>query len=116
MRTWIALPLARLNFYDGGGASICNIHPHNHYLQASTDAGIPGLLLFAALAVLWLRALGHGLWRNPDPLRVGLFIAVALELWPIASTMGLYDIEIMGYMYLMLGFGLALAPRPETSA
>ena len=25
----------------GGGLDGCNIHPHNHYLQALTDAGVP---------------------------------------------------------------------------
>ena len=109
MRTWVAWPAAKLNFYDGGGASICNIHPHNHYLQAATDGGVPGLLLFCALVVTWLRSMARGLGHDPDPLRVGLFVGVALELWPIASTAGLYETEIVGFLYLMLGFGLALA-------
>ena len=99
----------RLNFWDGGGAAICNIHPHNHYLQAATDAGLPGLALFCALVVAWLRGLLRGLGRDPDPLRVGLFVGVLMELWPIASSNGLYAIEIVGFMYVMLGFGLACA-------
>jgi O-antigen ligase len=109
IRTWVAWPAAKLNFWDGGGASICNIHPHNHYLQAATDAGMPGLLLFCALVAAWLRGLLRGIGRDPDPLRVGLFVAVVLELWPIASTSGFYSTEIVGFMYLMLGFGLAEA-------
>ena len=109
LRTWEAWPQARLNFWDGGGAAICNIHPHNHYLQAVTDAGLPGLVLFCALVVAWLRGLLRGLGRDPDPLRVGLFVGVLMELWPIASTHGLYDTEIMGFMYVMLGLGLACA-------
>ena len=35
---------------DGGGAAICVQHPHNFYLQALVEGGVPGLLLFAALA------------------------------------------------------------------
>jgi O-antigen ligase len=114
MHNWIAFPAAKLNFWDGGGASICNIHPHNHYLQAATDAGLPGLVLFVALVAAWVRSLARGLWSKPEPLRVGLLIAVVLELWPIASTSGSYDIDIMGFMYLMLGFGLALAPARQS--
>ena len=53
----------------GGGPDGCNIHPHNHYLQALTDAGLPGLALYAAMVLGWLAALGRGLWRSPTPLR-----------------------------------------------
>ena len=51
---------------DGGGGApdVCVQHPHNHYLQALTDAGVPGLLLFALLVASWLRALSLGLWRG----------------------------------------------------
>ena len=35
-----------LNGGDGGGANVCVQHPHNHYLQAAVEAGIPGLVLF----------------------------------------------------------------------
>jgi len=108
-RTWVGWPAERLHHQDGGGGSACNIHPHNHYLQAASDAGLPGLALFVALVVAWLRGLLKGIGRDPDPLRVGLFVAVLMELWPIASTSGLYEPEVVGYMYLMLGFGLALA-------
>lgn len=109
MRSWVGWSAEKLNFWDGGGAAICNIHPHNHYLQAATDAGLPGLVLFCALVFAWLRGLLAGIGRDPDPLRVGLFVAVVLELWPIASTSGFYSTEIVGFMYLMLGMGLALA-------
>jgi O-antigen ligase len=109
IRTWEAWPKARLNFWDGGGLAICNIHPHNPYLQAATDAGIPGLALFCALVIAWLRGLLRGIGREPDPLRVGLFVAVLMELWPVASASGFYSTEIMGFMFLMLGFGLACA-------
>lgn len=33
---------------DGGGAAICTTHPHNFYVQALTEGGFPGLLLFVA--------------------------------------------------------------------
>jgi O-antigen ligase len=112
-RTWKPWPAATLHQPDGGGAAICNIHPHNHYLQAATDAGLPGLLLFGALVIAWLRGLLRHLGRDPDPLRVGLFVAVLMELWPIASTSGFYSTEIVGFMFLMLGLGLAEAGGGE---
>jgi O-antigen ligase len=100
--TWPANPAD-----NGGGLNGCNLHPHNHYLQAVTDAGLPGLVLFSALVLSWLIALGRGLWRRPDALRVGLFVAALVQQWPIASTSSAFAIEIGGLFFLLLGFGLA---------
>ncbi len=104
----------------GGGAAICNIHPHNHYLEAVTDSGVPGLVLFCLLMLAWLRGLLRGIGRDPDPLRVGLFVAALIQEWPLASTSSFYAVEIAGWYLVMLGWGLAVArltraapsPRP----
>ena len=94
---------------DGGGAGVCVTHPHNHYLQAVTDAGLPGLLLFCALVGTWLTRLGTGLLRAPDPLRAGLFVAALIQEWPVASTSPFTSLPIGGWFLLLLGFGLAEA-------
>lgn len=88
----------------------CNLHPHNYYIQSLTDAGIPGLLLFTALAVAWSRALATGLFRQPEPLRLGLFIAVLTYLWPIGSTDEFPTLYMLGWLFFMVGFGLACRP------
>ena len=94
---------------DGGGEAGCNIHPHNHYLEALTDAGLPGLALFTALILAWLIALARGLWRHPDPLRVGLFAAALIHEWPIASASSYQAMEVSGFFFVLLGWGLAEA-------
>ncbi len=94
---------------DPSAATLCLTHPHNLYLQAATDAGLPGLVLFTALAVAWLRRLGEGLLRRAGPRQIGLFIAVLLQLWPIASTSPLNSLPIGGWFFLLLGVGLAEA-------
>jgi O-antigen ligase len=94
---------------DGGGAAACVTHPHNHYLQAATDAGLPGLALFCALVGAWLYRLGRGLMGDPRPLRVGLFVAALIQEWPIASTSPLISLPIGAWFFLLLGFGLAEA-------
>lgn len=87
----------------------CAIHPHQFWLQAGTDAGIPGLVLFGATALCWWWAMARGLWSGGDALRVGLFVAVFDWLWPIASTSGFYNMPVAGWGFLMAGFGLALS-------
>jgi O-antigen ligase len=99
-----ALEQARVHF---AVSDVCAPHPHNFYLQAVTDAGFPGLALFCALALTWIGSLGRGLWRNPAPLRVGLFASVLIQLWPIASTSSFFSMPMGGWFFLLLGWGLA---------
>ncbi len=92
---------------DGGGSSICFQHPHNFYAQALVEGGVPGLVLFSALGIAWLAPLGRGLWRNPDPLRVGLFAAILIQLWPLASTSAFTSMPMGGWFFLLLGWAMA---------
>jgi hypothetical protein len=94
---------------DGGGADICTQHPHNFYAEAFDNGGFPGLALFCALALAWLAPLASGLWRDPVPLRVGLFAGVLIQLWPIASTSGFSALPMGGWLFLLLGWGMAEA-------
>lgn len=94
---------------DGGGLPTCKQHPHNFYIQASTDGGYPGLVLFCLLVLAWLRDVGRGLWRAPDPVRVSLFAAALIHLWPIASTSAFLSLPVSGYFFVILGWGLAEA-------
>ncbi|MGI4951528.1 MAG: O-antigen ligase family protein [Janthinobacterium lividum] len=94
---------------DGGGAAMCVQHPHNFYLQALVEGGWPGLLLFTALAAAWLLRLFRGLWHEPDALRVGLFVAALIQLWPVASTTAFTSMPLSGWFFVLLGLGLAHA-------
>jgi O-antigen ligase len=93
----------------------CNLHPHNYYLQALTDAGIPGFVLFCLLSLLWLWAMFRGLWPEKNPVRTGLFIAVFTFLWPLASTDEFPTLYLPGWLFLILGLGLAYAYLPKTA-
>lgn len=94
---------------QGGGAAICAAHPHNFYFQAMSDGGFPGLVLFCAAVIGWMVPLGRGLWRRADPLRVGLFAAMLIQVWPIASTSDFVNMPLGGWFFLTLGWGLAEA-------
>lgn len=94
---------------DDGGTAICASHPHNFYAEALVNGGFVGLALFCALAISWLLPLARGLWRDPDPLRVGLFAAAVIQLWPIASTSAFISMPMGGWFFLLLGWGMAEA-------
>ncbi len=94
---------------NGGGTANCAAHPHNFFMEALDNGGIPGLLLFTALSLAWLWPLARGLWQRPDPLRVGLFASILIQLWPIASTSAFTSMPMGGWFFLLLGWGLAEA-------
>jgi O-antigen ligase len=103
--------------YVSKGATVCNEEPGNFYLQAATDAGVPGLLLYTALGLAWLVALGRGLGGGgPDPTRVGLFVAALIFLWPLASTSSYLDMPMSGWSFLLIGWGLAEARAAQAMA
>jgi hypothetical protein len=94
---------------DGGGAAICWDHPHNFYFQALSDGGLPGLALFCTLAAAWLAPLARGLWQQPDPLRVGLFATILVQLWPVQSTSAFTSMPMGGWFFLLLGWAMAVS-------
>ena len=101
---------------DGNRDVNCNIHPHNHYFEASSNAGFPGLILYCALVIAWLWRLASGLGPHPDPARIGLLVAVLINEWPVSSMSGMPDMENAGLFFLLLGYGLALARAASNTA
>ncbi|GBQ67371.1 hypothetical protein AA103196_1667 [Ameyamaea chiangmaiensis NBRC 103196] len=96
---------------DGGGAGICVQHAHNHYLQALSDSGVPGLILFAAMVAAWLTTLARGLGDGRQAAttrawRVGLFVAVLIQEWPLASSSAFTNMPLGGWAFMLLGLGL----------
>lgn len=102
---------------DGGGAAMCVTHVHQFYLEALVNGGIPGLVLFTTFCVLVLLALGRGLWSwgsawaEPDPVRLGLLLAVGISLWPLATAGAFSGIDQAALRCLFVGLGLAAAQR-----
>jgi O-antigen ligase len=85
----------------------CNIHPHNYWLQVGTSAGLPGIALFGALATAWLWRIGFGAGAGTNDRRAGVVVAVFVAMWPIASATSLFTVPNAGWIFLMIGWGLA---------
>jgi len=93
----------------------CNLHPHNFYLQSFADAGVPGLALFSIMMLTILITLAKNLWRNPDPLRVGILAFAVTFAWPLASTDEFPTLYMSGWLFFALGLGFALAQIPSNT-
>ncbi len=109
---WLGLPDDNFN----GGPSACNLHPHNYYLEALDDAGVPGLVLFCAMVAAALATLARGLGRRAPPLRTGLFVGALVALWPLASTSAFTSMPNAGWVFLILGLGFAASAAVGTPA
>jgi O-antigen ligase len=94
---------------DIGSPAGCNIHPHNYYLLIATNAGLLGLLLFAGLAVHCLNRMGRATRALVEPRRAALFVTACIIFWPLASTSSMFTFPTAGWLFLMIGWGLAEA-------
>jgi O-antigen ligase len=90
-------------------AEACSIHPHNYYLEAADDAGLPGLLTFTALAATLLLRLAMGLRPSREPVRTGCLVAGLVAFWPFASTSAFTSLPNAGWVFLVAGLGFAAA-------
>jgi O-antigen ligase len=87
---------------------VCNIHPHNIYLEWLIENGIIGLGLFITfLGILTGICYRHWQRVRTDPMFIGFLIAFLLRMWPIASTTGLYSRWGASPLWLVLGCLLA---------
>jgi len=122
------VPLLDSQPKDGGGTEICVTHAHNLYMEALTDAGWPGLLLFTAFALTTLVTLARsvsprdtrmrehddrGGEATSDPVATALFIAAFLYLWPVAAGNAFTNAYTGGWFILLLGWGLAPKENPR---
>jgi O-antigen ligase len=98
---------------DNGGLRGCNIHPHNYYLQIATSAGVPGLLVFLAMAGLWLHRMIRRVSPGHDPRQAMLTVACCVILWPMASTSSLFTLSTAGWVFMTIGWSLAASAPPS---
>ena len=97
---WLGIPDAHGN----GGLAACNLHPHNYYLEALDNAGLPGLALFIAMVA----AAVARLWRNKAaPAGAGMLVGALVALWPVASTSAFTSMPNGGWVFLVLGVGFS---------
>ncbi|BAK83261.1 O-antigen ligase family protein [Komagataeibacter medellinensis] len=93
-----------------GGAAGCNLHPHNFYLLVGTMGGLPAMGLFGVLVVCLLAPIWRGLAAAHDPQRLMLAVTVTLELWPVQSTSSLLTQPTAGWLFMAVGWALAVSP------
>jgi O-antigen ligase len=103
-----------LTVSDPASAVGCNLHPHNYWLQVATSAGLPGVVLFGSLVVVWLRRIAGAAGYLSNDRRAALLISVFVSMWPVASATSLFTVPNAGWLFLMVGWGLAEARSADS--
>ena len=126
--TWL------LNKYIGGGIKnfryfclnrdninpnakfICNMHPHNYYLEILTDIGVAGLLsilvLFSIILYLTFYKKYFSIsFLNKNNVIVPFLILFLTEIFPIKSTGSFFTTGNTTYLFLILSTLVALARK-----
>lgn len=98
---------------------ICNMHPHNYYLEILTETGLVGLLISGTLffLILYTTLVKKYFLRSPlnnnNMIIPFIFLFVA-EIFPLKSTGSFFTTGNATYLFLIMGILLALT-RKENS-
>ncbi len=98
---------------------ICNMHPHNYYLEILTETGLVGLLISGTLffLILYTTLVKKYFLRSPlnnnNMIIPFIFLFVA-EIFPLKSTGSFFTTGNTTYLFLIIGILLALT-RKEIS-
>lgn len=91
---------------------------HNLFLDWAVTAGVPGLLAFCLLLILFVTITGRAL-RRPQPAarRALLAAAVAAVLGNVVNNLVSFDVTPTATAtWLLMGIGVALAAPPDAAA
>ena len=99
---------------DGNMNDGCSTHPHNLYLQISSEIGIFGLLIVSALFFYIVKLFLVHFYQivfnkkiNFTDYQICLLIACMVSLWPIAPSYNIFGTWISYIYFLPVGFLLS---------
>ena len=101
-------------FIDPNSKFICNMHPHNYYLEILTETGIIGftiilLIFFNVLFISFFKKYFSNLpLENNDKMIPFIFLFIA-EIFPLKSTGSFFTTGSATYIFLILGIIIGLA-------
>lgn len=99
---------------DGNANDGCSTHPHNLYLQVSSETGIIGLIIVSLLFIYIIKIFSIQLYQVTinrkiyfTDYQICLIIAISVSLWPIAPSYNVFGTWISYIYFLPVGFLLS---------
>ncbi len=101
---------------DKNSNFICNMHPHNYYLEILTETGIIGFILISLFFLLVLyqtfikKYFIHSVFKNNNIIIPFIFLFIT-EIFPIKSTGSFFTTGNSTYLFLIIGILVGLAKQ-----
>ncbi len=101
---------------EKGSKFICNMHPHNYYLEILTETGIFGLIVISLtfLNILYLTLYKKYFIKsnlNENLIIVPFLFLFLIEIFPIKSTGSFFTTGNATYLFLIMGILIGLMRR-----
>ena len=108
------------NNIDKSAKFICNMHPHNYYLEVLTDTGLVGFFLVSLIFLVILYISLFKKYFTKSPLRYNHLITpfmflFLVEIFPIRSTGSFFTTGNTTYLFLMMAITVAFSRRQNIS-
>ena len=98
---------------------ICNMHPHNYYLEILTETGIIGLVIITSffLGVLYIsffkKYFTRSLLNNNNHIIPFIFLFI-VEIFPLKSTGSFFTTGNTTYFFLILAILIGLTRKDNS--
>ena len=95
---------------------ICNMHPHNYYLEILTETGVVGLILILTIFLIIIYKTLYKKYFTDSILKFNvtivpfIFLFIA-EIFPFKSTGSFFTTGNSTYLFLLIGIMTGLVRR-----
>ncbi len=100
---------------DRNSKFVCNMHPHNYYLEILTETGILGLLIIIIIVLITLKLTFYKKYFSKETLKNNIIIPYIflffVEIFPIKSTGSFFTTGNATYLFLILGILVSLSQQ-----
>ena len=101
---------------DKNSKFICNMHPHNYYLEILTETGIVGFFLVSIIFIIilhltFLKKYFLKSKLNDNKIIIAFIFLFIAEIFPIKSTGSFFTTGNTTYLFLLIGILIGLARK-----
>jgi len=104
------------NNIDKNSTFVCNMHPHNYYLEILTETGLIGFIIISSIFITTIYLTFYKKYISRAPVRFNniiipfIFLFIA-EIFPLKSTGSFFTTGNTTYLFLIMAILIALARK-----